>query len=252
MKQLILTADDFGRSVEINAAIEEAHRAGFLTQASLMVNEPAVDDAVAIARRNPGLCVGLHLTLCAGRASRISKITDATGRLCPSPGRAGLRYVSPSLVEDLRAEIRTQFEHFRDLGFPATYWDGHAHLHLHPVVFHLTLPIAVEYGFRGTRLVREPGFRSPLALIFWILSQIATLGLRKHGLHFADHVFGLHDTGRMSPEIIAQILEELPDGLSELYFHPSAEPTPLDYPALVSQLAAKQVAVTYLGASKSE
>src|SRR5687767_10758125 len=110
LKQLILTADDFGRSPDINAAIERAHRAGFLTQASLMVNEPAAEAAAQIGRRNPALCVGLHLTLCAGRAARISALTDACGQFPASPARAGLRYFfSPALADPLRAEIRAQF-----------------------------------------------------------------------------------------------------------------------------------------------
>ncbi|MBN8771262.1 MAG: ChbG/HpnK family deacetylase [Thiobacillus sp.] len=36
MKNLILTADDFGASVEVNDAVERAHRHGVLTAASLM------------------------------------------------------------------------------------------------------------------------------------------------------------------------------------------------------------------------
>ena len=47
MKRVILTGDDFGLAAPVNEAIEEAHRAGVLTAASLMVGAPAVDDAVA-------------------------------------------------------------------------------------------------------------------------------------------------------------------------------------------------------------
>ncbi len=39
--RLILTADDFGLSPEVNAAVERAHRDGVLTAASLMVGERA-------------------------------------------------------------------------------------------------------------------------------------------------------------------------------------------------------------------
>ena len=66
---LVVNADDFGRSASINAAVVQAHRAGILTSASLMLNESATDEAVALARENPRLGVGLHLTLLCGHAA---------------------------------------------------------------------------------------------------------------------------------------------------------------------------------------
>ena len=59
--RLIVNADDFGRSRSINEAVIRAHREGILTTASLMVNEPACAEAVALAKENPRLGVGLHL-----------------------------------------------------------------------------------------------------------------------------------------------------------------------------------------------
>ena len=60
-EDLIFTADDFGLSDGVNEAVERAHTDGVLTHASLMVAGPAAADAVARARRLPGLRVGLHL-----------------------------------------------------------------------------------------------------------------------------------------------------------------------------------------------
>src|SRR5262249_6003728 len=68
-RRLIVNADDFGRSSSINQAIARAHVEGILTCASLMVNEPACAEAVALARENPRLGVGLHLTLLCGHAA---------------------------------------------------------------------------------------------------------------------------------------------------------------------------------------
>src|ERR1700688_402329 len=65
-RRLIVCADDFGRDVAINEAVEAAFRDGILTSASLMVAAPAASDAVARARRMPGLRVGLHLVLIDG------------------------------------------------------------------------------------------------------------------------------------------------------------------------------------------
>ena len=238
LKTLILTGDDFGRSAAINDAIARYHAAGALTHASLMIAEPHAAEAVKIARRHPRLCVGLHLTLCAGRATEPSRLTDAAGDFIASPARAGVRYAfDVRLHQPLRAEIRRQFEKFRALGFPPTYWDGHTHLHLHPVVFRLTLPIAREFGFRFVRLVREPG---PPALVPWIfarLSAAAIPALEEAGIGFADRVFGLRRTGRMSLEVIRAALAAHRGGTTEIYFHPGAEtepPDPVEIARLIS------------------
>ena len=67
MKRLVVTADDFGLALPVNAAVEAAHRRGLLTAASLMVTAPAAADAIERARRLPRLGVGLHLVLVDGK-----------------------------------------------------------------------------------------------------------------------------------------------------------------------------------------
>ncbi len=220
-RRLLLTGDDFGRSAAVNAEIERWHCAGALTQTSLMVNEPGVEEAVAIARRHPNLRVGLHLTLCDGCAS--------DGRTMQrSPALSGLRFAFfPGARAWLRREIAAQFAKFRTLGFTATYWDGHTHLHLHPLVLALTLPVALEHGFHFTRLVREPrapgSSRGFLPRVFSILSAHAAPKLHAAGIGFADAVFGLSKSGRMDLAEVRRAAECARGRLTEIYFHPGAE-----------------------------
>src|SRR5260221_5042024 len=63
-REVLFIADDFGMSPEVNRAILHAHRHGVLHGASLMMRQPATEDAVRLARDNPGLQVGWHLHLC--------------------------------------------------------------------------------------------------------------------------------------------------------------------------------------------
>lgn len=63
-KRLIITGDDFGLAVPVNEAIEESYQRGVLTATSLLVGATSAADAIARARRNPGLRVGLHLAVC--------------------------------------------------------------------------------------------------------------------------------------------------------------------------------------------
>lgn len=224
--RIVITGDDFGVSPTVNAAIEEYHRAGALHQAGLMVAEQHVSEAVEIAHRNPELRVGLHLVLCDGRATEPSALTDTSGRFTPSPGRAGCRYAFDArLHEPLRQEIRRQFERFVSLGFAPTYWDGHTHLHLHPLIFRLTLPIAREFGFKSTRLVREPGAFALVPWIFQRLSAAAKPKLDEAGISYTDQVFGLRSTGHMTEPAFRRAFENA-HGTTEVYFHPGAEAAP--------------------------
>src|SRR5437763_5882310 len=146
---LIINGDDFGYSEAVNRAIIEAHRAGVLTSASLMVNERAVDDAVKHAKANPSLAVGLHLALVLGRAalspSEIPHIVDADGNFTRSSFRAGLNYYfNLASRRELRREMRAQFDKFIATGLPFSHVDGHTHLHMHPVIFKTLVELCEE------------------------------------------------------------------------------------------------------------
>src|SRR5437763_1009851 len=137
---LRVNADDFGRSARVNAAIVRAHREGVLTSASLMVGEPAAGEAVALARENPRLKVGLHLVLADGFASARHDaalgLADAAGMLPPDPVAAGMRYFRERarLAPAIRAEVEAQLERFRATGLDLHHVDGHLNIHLHPTI----------------------------------------------------------------------------------------------------------------------
>ncbi len=148
---LIITGDDFGLSPSVNRAIIRAHREGVLTHASLMVNEKAATEAIDLARENPSLSTGLHVSLVLGRSAldrqAIPHLINGSGEFLASPFRAGLRYYfNPSARREVRAEIRAQFEHFSRSGLRLSHVDGHNHLHMHPVIFDELLRLSLRYG----------------------------------------------------------------------------------------------------------
>lgn len=98
MRRLIVSADDFGLSEEVNEAIEIAHRDGLLSTASLMVAGPASMDAVRRARRLPNLRVGLHLVVIEGDTAlpgaTINAIATPDDRFGTSQLGLGISYFS--------------------------------------------------------------------------------------------------------------------------------------------------------------
>src|SRR6266404_8338838 len=66
--QLIVNADDFGISEEVNESVVRAFKYGVLTSCSLMVTGPAFDQAVKLAKDNPKLSVGIHVVSVMGKS----------------------------------------------------------------------------------------------------------------------------------------------------------------------------------------
>jgi predicted glycoside hydrolase/deacetylase ChbG (UPF0249 family) len=62
---VVINADDFGASPTINDSVISAYEFGTLRSASLLVTGAAAQQAVEMARRSPGLAVGLQFA--AGR-----------------------------------------------------------------------------------------------------------------------------------------------------------------------------------------
>jgi len=249
--RLIINADDFGRSHSINEAVIRAHREGILTSASLMVNEAACDEAVALARENPTLVVGLHLTLLCGKSAlppeKIPGLINARGEFSNQLLATGLRYFfRRGLREQLRAEVHAQFQKFRSTGLPLDHVNGHLHLHLHPAIFRILMEDAATLGIRHLRLTRDCFSRSRRmtrghwfyrvlhAATFEWLSRRARGPLQQRGIRHTQITFGLLQNARVDEEYILKLLPELPPGDSELYSHPSLDEFKHEFDALVS------------------
>jgi chitin disaccharide deacetylase len=288
-QRVIFNADDFGRSASINEAVIRAHREGVLTSASLMVNGEALDEAVELARANPGLGVGLHLTLVSGHSTlpcgQIPGLVNPQGDFSDNAVATGMRcFFNRSLRAQLEAEMRAQIEKFQATGLTMDHLNGHLNFHLHPVVFDVLLGLfermranpavggaevrrlnslgssvssesllaaVSSKGDRNValpaiRLTRDPFwlnarlaggqwlYRATHAFIYLLLSARSRGRLRKHGLRFAPHVFGLLQNGRMDEAYLLKLLPALPAGDVEIYLHPNLGEFRHELDALVS------------------
>jgi hopanoid biosynthesis associated protein HpnK len=235
-RRLIVTVDDFGLSIPINEAIERGHREGIVTAASLMVAEAAAGDALARARANPTLAVGLHVVVVAGRPSlppeRIPDLVGPDGLFSSALARAGVSYFFRRRVRaQLEAEIRAQFEAFRATGLRFDHVNAQCHYHLHPTVLGLILKVARDYGRPPMRIPAEPfgpswratheNYRGRLAHAVFLAPflQWMKARMRAGGVAHNDHVFGFNDTGRMTQARVLGFLAQLPPGTTEMYFH---------------------------------
>ena len=125
MKYVIFNADDFGYSTGIDRGIIDAHERGVVTSATLIVNAPATEDAVALARSHPQLAVGLHVNF----TNEAQTLIDLESQ------------------EACRAELRRQYARFVELmGTAPTHLDSHQHVHRHWMRGPLFDELAAEVG----------------------------------------------------------------------------------------------------------
>jgi hopanoid biosynthesis associated protein HpnK len=206
-----------------------------------MVGGGAFNEAVALARANPGLQVGLHLTLVQGRG--IAPVTgepsllDADGNFTDNPVRAGMRYffLKP-LRAQLAAEIEAQIHRFLDTGLPLSHIDGHLNIHMHPAVFAILRELMPRYGIASFRLTRERLLcnlavdRSRLtgkavdAFIFGRLARHCRPHLDRLGIAYTGEVKGLLNSGAMTEDYLLKALDSVHEGITEIYFHPGCLP----------------------------
>jgi hopanoid biosynthesis associated protein HpnK len=233
--RLILTADDLGLAPEVNEGIERAHRDGALTAASLMVGERGFEEGVRVARANPGLAVGLHLTLTDGvpvlPAARIPSLTGQDGRFRDDMAALGLLLaLSREARAELAAEVAAQVERFLATGLSCDHVNAHKHFHLHPHIAAAMIQAAAGAGIRHWRLpaedaalVRAADPASP-RLHDWALGPWCRVLRRRGaawGLRAPDRVLGFSWSGAFTAARLRAALPLLPDGVIELYFHPA-------------------------------
>jgi chitin disaccharide deacetylase len=220
-----------------------------------MVGGAAVADAGARARRLPELRVGLHLNLVDGApvlpGAQVPQLVREKGEFDQNMARAGFRFFAfPSVRRQLASEIGAQFAAFHATGLPLDHVNAHKHMHLHPGVARMIIEIGREYGMRAVRVPSEPvavlrrafpeeRHRAPS---YHPWNALLRRQLRRAGLRTNDHVFGLAWSGGMVEARILGLIPHLPDGVSEIYFHPAAQRTPSLVPALGYYRRAEELA----------
>ena len=205
----------------MTAGIAEAHAAGVVTSASLLVGLAGWDDALRVARAAPGLDIGLHLNLLVGAPLvRAPSLTDAAGRFVSLAGLVARALAGRLDADEVRAECDAQLDAIAAAGIRCTHVDSHRHTHALPVArraaardLPLRRPVERHRGTPG-----GPGSHLHRALVAasW---RVAGVGApRPRG---ADHLLGISLQGREDFEAqFLRLVGTLEPGTTEFVVHP--------------------------------
>ncbi len=251
MRRLIVNGDDFGYTQGVNAGILRAFREGILTSTTLMAEGEAFEDAVRLARENPGLGVGCHLVLVDGRAvaprEAVLTLTDRDGRLPRTLGDLVSRLMIGRLSQaEIESELRAQIGRICAAGIRPTHVDTHKHTHLHPRVMRAVVRVASEFGIAAVRkpyenlrtLFGRGEVRKCGQLGRSLTAAAAGLGQRRFlrlirdgGLRYPDHFCGIGWTGTLTAAQLVKAIDRLPEGITELMCHPGLHDEELEHRA---------------------
>jgi predicted glycoside hydrolase/deacetylase ChbG (UPF0249 family) len=158
--KLIVRGDDIGSSHAANVACIRAYNQGIERSVELMVPCPWLPEAIALLNENPGLDVGIHLTLTSEWSamkwrplSGPSSLVDADGFFFPMvwpnpnmPPRTSLRE-APWRLADVERELRAQIELAKRRIPHVSHLTGHMGFDsLSPDLDRLVKSLAREYG----------------------------------------------------------------------------------------------------------
>lgn len=242
MKSLIVNADDLGWTAGVNRGIAEAHRNGLVTSASLLANGSAFEDGVKTARELPALGVGVHLNLSDGSPTsapdQVKSLLSEKGEFAGGPENLFLRLSTKSLdTTEVEKEWDAQIAKVRASGIHPTHLDGHKHVQMLPGLFTIALRLAKRHHIEAVRVAHEA---SPLRAALTDGSNDASVvfkqGVQARGLKLlardahvlaersaiatTDYFCGIAQTGVMTKAGILRLLENLPEGTTELMCHP--------------------------------
>jgi len=214
---LIINADDFGMCHAINAAILRSLTDGVVCSTTLMVPCPWALHAMYLLRENPAIPFGVHLTVICDTVNywwgpltsrdKASSLVDETGYFYSLERIPA--FLAQVKLDELEAEFRAQIDTVLAAKLTPTHLDWHClHSGGRADIFDLTLGLAQEYGL-AVRVAERP--------------LIDTV--QRQGLPTDDH--DLLDSFRLNTgdksACYAQLLRDLPVGLSEWAVHPGLD-----------------------------
>ena len=222
-KRLVVNADDFGFTPDVNEGIVEAHRRGILTAATIMANGAAFEDAVRLAAEVPTLDVGCHLVLVGGNSLVDGRPLPATVlQLLGAMARRQIR------VYD---ELRVQVDRVLKAGIRPTHLDTHKHTHLAPPVLEAVARLSEEFYIPWVRRPFDfplhagwdgvaPRLKRLTSSALSLLRRRFHRTLEKHHCRTTDHFAGFQITGRFRTPDLVELMSLIPAGSTELMCHP--------------------------------
>lgn len=155
--KIIVNADDFGATIDINKSIDYYCSKGFLTSATLLAVGNYVEDAILITKKYNHVSFGVHLAI----QDNFKSLSNRNKTL----NDLNINYKSLNLfkIKPIVNEFNSQINKLKELGLRISHIDSHHHMHRYPLVLLAMIIVAKKHNIKKIRsqfLVFDPSFIS--------------------------------------------------------------------------------------------
>ena len=228
-KYLIIHADDAGMSHSVNRGTIDSMKEGVVSSASIMVPCPWFKEFAEIARNNPDLDYGIHLTLNSewknyrwgpvAPREKVPSLIDEEGYLWGDVKGVALNAKAEEVAIELRAQINRAIE----FGIPLTHLDTHMGAVLaRPDLFEVYTKLAGEFDL-PVLMLREFDEQRKREYPALVVERAAELvkELENQGYPLIDRIAQFYDgdTHEQRRAQYVQTLQNLKPGISQLIIH---------------------------------
>jgi predicted glycoside hydrolase/deacetylase ChbG (UPF0249 family) len=239
IRQLIVTADDYGMYETVNQAIEECLAVGVVKATCVMINMPAHSQAASLRQRFPYSSLGIHWTLTEGAPilppEHLPSLVGLDGHF-RSALELRRRWVRGQIqVAEVRAELQAQYQRFYTVVGQPDFWNTHQNFHVWPRLFDVCIGVAQELCIPAMRCHRRFTVPRTTSLFVyhlrhpvpWVKSKIISRWARqaqRRGMYMPDGM--AHTPGYVPNQTtLVEIMQRLPwqsiERAIELLIHPS-------------------------------
>lgn len=232
-KRLIINADDFGMSREVNEGTKRGIEEGIITSVSVMSNMPYFDDAVKFLKKHPQVSVGLHFNITEGKPlttpRNVGNLIREDDSFFYWPSMITRLIAKQIKLTEIEEELKNQYLKLKKTGLPITHIDSHHHIHLYPKIFNTVSTFADSEQITSLRgnyyntwnltlgVWKKPILTQALVNIMLLLSNFRHKN-HKH-LFEINRFFDINWGSDMTLEEFTKILNKLPEGTTEFICH---------------------------------
>jgi chitin disaccharide deacetylase len=240
-RKIIINADGFGFTKGINKGIIESIEKGVVSSISCNVNFPFIKDIDYILKNHPEISIGLHFNISVGKPvserNKVSSLVGASGEFINEKLDKNLILCKIDLSE-LLYELESQILILKDLGVRITHLDSHQHKHLLPGYFKAVLKLGEKYNIKRIRcnkkylifnktenreyLLFKYYLSHPERILTHSFTRLRMFEAKKRGFIMADRLIapGYIDSSKYLLSTWINLINNLPQGINEIYCHP--------------------------------
>ncbi|MFH0763553.1 MAG: ChbG/HpnK family deacetylase [Candidatus Omnitrophota bacterium] len=232
MKQLIVSADDFGLTKSMSEGAVKAYRDGIVTSLNLLPAGSAFEESLYLLKDIKLNEIGAHLSL-----TETSPVTDPARitSLVTKEGNFHANYppffinlfTGKIKTDDIYLELRSQLDRLKRTNLPIVSLNSHEHIHMMPFLLKIFIELAGEYNIpfirypHGDRLVSPFSLKKLFkAIVLSYFGKRIEGMVRESGIYAADNFLGHLDSGNLNEGVLIRLLDNLREGTTELVCHP--------------------------------